>query len=229
MSLTGPMVAAASGTAKQLVILCHGYGSDGNDLIALAPFWRQALPDADFVAPNAPERCGGNPMGYQWFPITRLDPAEIAAGVSGAAPILEAFIFEQLAARGLSASQLALVGFSQGTMMALHVGLRLAVPPACIAGFSGALAVPERLPAEIRCRPPVLMVHGEVDDMLPVTRMYMAVQALGAADVPVQWHVSPGLGHSIDQTGLELGGRFIADAFAGRFTKGVTPQGFPAP
>jgi phospholipase/carboxylesterase len=216
MSLTGPKVAAASGKTKQLVILCHGYGSDGNDLIALAPFWQQILPDADFIAPNAPQRCDGNPMGYQWFPISRLDPAEIAAGVSGAAPVLEAFISTQLAERGLDASQLALVGFSQGTMMALHVGLRMAAPPACIAGFSGALAMPERLPQEIRSRPPVLMVHGEVDDMLPVTRMYMAVQALGAADVPVQWHVSPGLGHSIDQTGLELGGRFIADAFAGR-------------
>lgn len=216
MSLTGPMVAAASGKAKQLVILCHGYGSDGNDLIALAPFWQPLLPDADFISPNAPQRCDGNPMGYQWFPISRLDPAEIAAGVSAAAPVLEAFIAEQLASRGLDASRLALVGFSQGTMMALHVGLRMAVPPACIAGFSGALAMPERLPDEIRGRPPVLMVHGELDDMLPVTRMYMAVQALGAAEVPVEWHVSPGLGHSIDQTGLELGGRFIADAFAGR-------------
>ena len=216
MSLTGPMVAAASGKAKQLVVLCHGYGSDGNDLIALAPFWQPLLPDADFISPNAPQRCDGNPMGYQWFPISRLDPAEIAAGVSAAAPVLEAFIAEQLASRGLDASRLALVGFSQGTMMALHVGLRMAVPPACIAGFSGALAMPERLPDEIRGRPPVLMVHGELDDMLPVTRMYIAVQALGAADVPVVWHVSPGLGHSIDQTGLELGGRFIADAFAGR-------------
>ena len=216
MSLTGPMVAAASGRAMQLVVLCHGYGSDGNDLIALAPFWQQLLPDADFVSPNAPQRCDGNPMGYQWFPITRLDPAEIAAGVSGAAPVLAAFISGQLAARGLDASRLALVGFSQGTMMALHVGLRMAAPPACIVGFSGALAMPERLPDEIRGRPPVLLVHGELDDMLPVSRMYMAVQALGATQVPVQWHVSPGLGHSIDQTGLELGGRFIADAFAGR-------------
>ncbi|MFN4354239.1 alpha/beta hydrolase [Parvibaculum sp.] len=216
MSLTGPMVAAASGKAKQLVILCHGYGSDGNDLIALAPFWQALLPDADFIAPNAPERCDGSPMGYQWFPITRLDPSEIAAGVSGASTVLEAFISGQLAARGLDASQLALVGFSQGTMMALHVGLRMGMPPACIVGFSGALAMPERLPQDIRCRPPVLLVHGEVDDMLPVTRMYMAVRALGAAEVPVEWHVSPGLGHSIDQTGLELGGRFISDAFAGR-------------
>jgi phospholipase/carboxylesterase len=220
MPLTGPSVAAASGTTKQLVILCHGYGSDGNDLIALAPYWAPLLPDADFIAPNAPQRCDGNPMGYQWFPITRLDPAEIALGVARAAPVLEQFIETQLQQRGLDGSKLALVGFSQGTMMSLHVGLRRHVGPACIVGYSGALAVPEMLAGEITCRPPVMMIHGDADDMLPVSRMHQAVQALGAAEVPVQWHVSPGLGHSIDQKGLELGGRFIADAFAGRATQG---------
>jgi phospholipase/carboxylesterase len=220
MALTGPSVAAASGTTKQLVILCHGYGSDGNDLIALAPYWAPLLPDADFIAPNAPQRCDGNPMGYQWFPITRLDPAEIALGVARAAPVLEQFIETQLQQRGLDGSKLALVGFSQGTMMSLHVGLRRHVGPACIVGYSGALAVPEMLAGEITCRPPVMMIHGDADDMLPVSRMHQAVQALGAAEVPVQWHVSPGLGHSIDQKGLELGGRFIADAFAGRATQG---------
>lgn len=216
MTLTGPSVAAASGTARQLVVLCHGYGSDGNDLIALAPYWQRLLPDAAFIAPNAPQPCDGNPMGHQWFPIMRLDPAEIARGVGAAAPVLDRFIDEQLKLRGLGSSQLALVGFSQGTMMALHVGLRRAVAPACILGYSGALAMPERLPLEIVCRPPILMIHGDMDDMLPVSRMHEAVQALGEAGVPVQWHVSPGLGHGIDQTGLELGGRFISDAFAGR-------------
>lgn len=220
MPLTGPSVAAASGTTKQLVILCHGYGSDGNDLIALAPHWAQILPDADFIAPNAPQRCDGNPMGYQWFPITRLDPTEIALGVARAAPVLEQFIEAQLQQRGLDGTKLALVGFSQGTMMALHVGLRRRVEPACIVGYSGALAVPEMLAEEITCRAPVMMIHGDADDMLPVSRMHQAVQALGAVEVPVQWHVSPGLGHGIDQTGLELGGRFIADAFAGRGMRG---------
>ena len=218
MMLTGPSVAAKSGTTRQLVILCHGYGSDGNDLIALAPYWQQIMPDAAFIAPNAPEPCDGNPMGYQWFPITRLDPVEIARGVEAAAPVLERFIEEQLRLRGLDGSQLALVGFSQGTMMALHVGLRRAVPPACIVGYSGALALPERLAGEISGKPPILMIHGDADDMLPVSRMHSAVQALGEAGLSVQWHVSPQLGHGIDQTGLELGGRFIADAFAGRLT-----------
>ena len=221
MTLTGPSVAAASGTAKQLVILCHGYGSDGNDLISLAPHWQRLLPDTAFIAPNAPERCVGNPMGYQWFPITRLDPSEIARGVTAAAPLLDRFIDEQLKLRGLDSSQLALVGFSQGTMMALHAGLRRTVAPACIIGYSGALAVPERLGAEVTCRPPILMIHGDADDMLPVSRMHQAVQALGEAGLPVQWHVSEGLGHGIDPTGLELGGRFIADAFAGRLQGAV--------
>ena len=216
MTLTGPSVAPASGTAKQLVVLCHGYGSDGNDLISLAPYWQRLLPDAAFIAPNAPQRCDGNPMGYQWFPITRLDPEEIAQGVATAAPLLDRFIDEQLTLRGLEGTQLALVGFSQGTMMALHVGLRRASAPACIVGYSGALAVPERLVPEMSCRPPILMVHGDADDMLPVSRMHQAVQALGEAGLGVQWHVSPGLGHGIDQAGLDLGGRFISDAFTGR-------------
>ena len=221
MALTGPSVAPASGTAKQLVVLCHGYGSDGNDLISLAPYWQRLLPDAAFIAPNAPQRCDGNPMGYQWFPISRLDPSEIALGVSSAAPVLDRFIDEQLKLRGLDGSQLALTGFSQGTMMSLHVGLRRAVAPACIVGYSGALAVPERLADEMACRPPVLMIHGDADDMLPVSRMHQAVQTLGEAGLPVQWYVSPGLGHGIDQTGLDLGGRFIADAFAGRLGSAV--------
>lgn len=216
MTLSGPGVAAASGRTKQLVILCHGYGSDGDDLISLAPYWQRLMPDAAFVAPNAPARCDGNPMGYQWFPISRLDPSEIERGVDAAAPLLDRFIDDQLKLRGLDGSQLALVGFSQGTMMALHVGLRREIAPAGILGYSGALAAPERLAADLRCRPPVLMVHGDIDDMLPVSRMHQAVQALGEAGLSVQWHVSRGLGHSIDQTGLDLGGRFLADAFAGR-------------
>ena len=214
MDLAGPVVPAASGHTKQLVILNHGYGSDGNDLIALAPYWQRLMPDATFIAPNAPQRCDGNPMGYQWFPITRLDPIEIERGVRSAAPILGAFIDAQLARHDVPPSRLALVGFSQGTMMSLHVGLRRAVPPACIVGYSGALAAPEKLAEEMTSQPPVLMLHGAMDDMLPVSRMHDAVEQMGKAGISVQWHVSPQLGHSIDQQGLELGGRFIASCFA---------------
>jgi phospholipase/carboxylesterase len=214
--ISGPSVPAASGVARQLVILCHGYGADGNDLIGLAPYWQKLLPDAAFVAPNAPERCDAG-FGYQWFPISRLDPAELMRGVEGAAPVLNGFIDEQLALHGLDESRLALVGFSQGTIMSLHVGLRRPQPPAAIVGYSGAMAGPERLRAEIRARPPVLMVHGDADEMLPVSRMHQAVQALAEAEVAVQWHVSHGVGHGIDPEGLEIGGRFLRDAFAGVF------------
>lgn len=212
--ITGPSIPAASGRTRQLVILAHGYGADGNDLIGLAPHWQALLPDAAFVSPNAPERCDAG-FGYQWFAISRLDPAELLRGVMGAAPILDAFIDEQLAAHGLDESGLALVGFSQGTIMSLHVGLRRARPLAAIIGYSGALAAPERLKTELKSRPPVLMVHGDADQMLPVSRMHEAVRALADAGIGVQWHVSPGLGHGIDPQGLDLGGRFLRDAFAG--------------
>lgn len=212
--ISGPSMAAASGKAGELVILCHGYGADGNDLIGLAPHWQRMLPNADFISPNAPQRCDAG-FGFQWFPISRLDPAELMRGVESAAPILNEFIDEELARRGLDGGKLALVGFSQGTMMALQVGLRRATPPAAIVGYSGALAGGDRLKGELKGRPPVLMVHGDADDMLPVSRMHDAVRQLGDAGVSVQWHVSPGVGHGIDPEGLELGGRFLRDAFAG--------------
>ena len=142
--IAGPAVMAASGKARQLVVLCHGYGADGNDLIGLAPHWQRLLPDADFVSPHAPQRCDAG-FGYQWFPIARLDPAELMRGVESAAPVLDDFIDEELSRRGLDESRLALVGFSQGTMMSLHVGLRRPRPPAAIIGYSGALAGGDRL------------------------------------------------------------------------------------
>ena len=214
--LDGPRVPAASGKAEQLVILSHGYGADGQDLIGLAPHWQRYLPTAAFVAPNAPERCEMQPMGYQWFPITGLNPAALLAGVESAAPALDAFIDQELDRHGLTDSQLALVGFSQGTMMSLHVGLRREKSPACIIGYSGTLAGPELLKQEMTVKPPVLLVHGDADEMIPAQATIMAAQALGDAGLSAQWHVVPGLGHGIDPSGLDLGGRFLAEAFAGR-------------
>ena len=220
--IDGPRLTPASGQkAKQLVILCHGYGSDGNDLIGLAPHWQGLLPDAAFVSPNAPERCEMSPMGYQWFGIGNFNEAERLAGARRAAPILNAFIDQELANLGLTDRELALVGFSQGTLMSLHVGLRRAVSPAAIVGFSGALAGVDQLVDEITARPQVLLVHGDQDEMIKVAALHRATGALGALKVPVQWHVSPGLGHSIDAMGLKLGGEFLRDAFAGK----VAPAG----
>jgi phospholipase/carboxylesterase len=223
--LNGPRLPAAAGKADRLVIFCHGYGADGNDLIGLGRHWQRLLPTAAFASPHAPERCAMSPMGYQWFGITRMQPEEMLRGVERAAPILNVFIDAELARLGLDGSRLALVGFSQGTMMSLHVGLRRAASPVAIVGFSGALPGPERLPAEIVSRPPVLLVHGDADDMIPVQALHIAANGLGAAGVSVRWHVSRGVGHGIAPDGLELAGRFLADAFAGKLA--TRPEAAP--
>ncbi len=215
--LSGPRLAAKSGKADRLIVLCHGYGADGNDLIGLAPHWQPILPAAAFVAPNGPERCDMSPMGYQWFPISRMDPEELGKGIESAAPLLEEFIDEELERHGLAPNQLALVGFSQGTMLSLHVGLRRKIAPAAIVGFSGTLALPERL-SEITVRPPILLIHGDRDDMIPPSMLFSSASALGAAELTVQWHVSNGIGHSIGPDGLSIAGKFLLDAFQGRLT-----------
>jgi len=214
--LDGPRVPPKDGAkADRLVIFVHGYGANGDDLIGLAPYFQKVMPTAAFASPNAPERVPGQPFGYQWFGITRLDPQLMAAGADGAAPILNAFIDEELARLGLDGTKLALVGFSQGTMMSLHVGLRRAVQPAAILGYSGALVAPERLAAEMTVRPPIALIHGDSDPMVPVTRLQEAVNTIGATGLPVRWHVSRGVGHSIDPEGLHLGVGFLKDAFEG--------------
>ena len=151
-ALSGPRLEPLKGPASHLVVLCHGYGADGNDLIELAPHWQRLLPGAAFVAPHAPEPCPG--AGHQWFPISRIDPHEMHKGVVGAAGALEAFLEAELVRLALSPDRLALVGFSQGTMMALHVGLNGAVRPAAIVGFSGLLTGPAPQPKEIRWTTP---------------------------------------------------------------------------
>jgi phospholipase/carboxylesterase len=196
-----------------LVVLCHGYGADGNDLIGLAPHWQRLLPTCAFVAPNAPEPCAGAPGAYQWFPISRLDPDEIKRGVESAAGLLNDFLDAELARLELPHDRLALVGFSQGTMMSLQVGLRRVVKPACIVGFSGTLA--GEAPKAGEDTPPVLLIHGDADPMIPVQALFASAATLGASGTSVQWHVSPRLGHSIDETGLAMGGNFISMAFRG--------------
>jgi phospholipase/carboxylesterase len=213
--LDGPRLEPRAGTARKLVVLLHGYGADGKDLIEIGRAWQQYLPDAAFVSPHAPEPCAGAPMGRQWFPLTFRDPDERWRGVNAAAPILNRFLDAELARRKLPDSALALVGFSQGTMMALHVGLRRAAAPAGIVGYSGLFvmpnnAEPEAVAPEIKSRPPVLLVHGDRDELIPVQALFHATQALAALDVPAEWHISPGIGHGIDQEGLRHGGEFLA-------------------
>ncbi|MDP6567979.1 MAG: prolyl oligopeptidase family serine peptidase [Alphaproteobacteria bacterium] len=214
-AIDGPRQPPAGGGApEQLVILLHGLGADGDDLIALAPYFARVLPGAYFVAPHAPEPCDMAPVGYQWFAISDFGPAGRLAGVQGAAPVLDAFIDRELARHGLAEDQLVLVGFSQGTMMALHVALRRQREVAGILGYSGLLAGPELLADEARVRPPILLVHGDGDDLLPVQHLFEAVDGLGRAGMTAEWHVSQGAGHTIAQDGLELGMAFLARVLA---------------
>jgi phospholipase/carboxylesterase len=214
-SLTGPVHKPAQGGApKKLVVLLHGLGADGNDLIGLAPYWAQLLPDAEFVAPDAPFPCDMAPYGRQWFSFETRTPEAILAGVRAAAPILDGFLDEALRARGLDDSRLALVGFSQGTMMALFVGLRRARAAAAILGFSGRLLAPELLAGELRSRPPVLLVHGDSDPVVPFESLALAAAGLAAVGVAAEQLVRPGMGHAIDEEGLRRGGAFLRDSLA---------------
>jgi phospholipase/carboxylesterase len=216
-NITGPRLPPARGKATHLVVLCHGYGADGNDLIGLAPHWQRLLPTIAFVAPNAPEPCAAGGPGYQWFGISRLEPSEMARGVEQAAPVLENFLDAELARLELPPERLALVGFSQGTMMSLHVGLRRAVKPAVIVGYSGMLAgAPPQLGADT---PPILLVHGDADPMIPAAALFASVATLGRAGAAVQWHIAPGVGHSIDETGLVMGGEFLAMGLRGTLAR----------
>jgi phospholipase/carboxylesterase len=210
--LTGPSL-APKGPAKQLVILLHGIGADGNDLIGLAPFYQALLPDALFVAPNAPLPFDMAPFGYQWFSIQDMQASTRLNGVRQAAPALDAFIDTELARLGLNENRLVLIGFSQGAMMALHVGLRRAEASAGIISHSGMLVGESRLAGEIRSRPPVLLTHGAFDEVLPVQALPIAEGTLRAAGVPVEAHVMPNLGHGIDEATIRLDLRFLGEVF----------------
>jgi phospholipase/carboxylesterase len=217
-ALDGPRLAPrAQGPARQLVVFLHGYGADGNDLIEIGRAWQPLLPNAAFVSPHAPEPCAEAPVGKQWFSLTFRDPQERWRGVNAAAPGLDRFLDVELARHRLGESALALVGFSQGTMLALHVGLRRRTAPAAIVGYSGLLVLPpggtDAVAAEIPGRPPVLLVHGDLDDLIPAQALFQAAQGLAALGIPVQWHLSTGLGHGIDAEALRHGGEFLAQHF----------------
>jgi len=215
MDLKGPRLGRPAGEADALIILLHGLGADGNDLIGLAPHFAQALPGAAFVSPHAPYPCDMAPFGRQWFSFQVHDPAAVLNGVRAAAVHLNAFIDKELETFALAEDRLALVGFSQGTMMALHVGLRRARPCAAVIGYSGGLIAPELLPAEIASRPPVLLVHGEADEVIDFDAMAAAQAALKANEVAVRTIARAGLGHAIDEVGLAAGTAMLRDSLGG--------------
>ena len=212
--VNGASLQSLSGTAaKQIVLLLHGFGSSGSDMIALAPAWQQSLPEALFLAPHAPQRSGLG-AGYQWWGLSEITPQALAAGAAQAAPAIDAFIDRKLKQYGLSEAELALVGFSQGTMAALHVGLRRPRPLAAIVGYSGMLTSAAELRHAQITRPPVLLVHGSHDPVIPVAALHSAESALKHLGVGVSTHISAGVGHSVDPIGLRLGRDFVARAWS---------------
>ena len=195
---------AASGRAKSLVVFLHGYGANGADLLDIGDVLAPHLPDTAFAAPDAADRIPGAPSGYQWFPIPRFDgssEAQAAAGLLRSAQDLNAFLDQRLAHEGLGPEALALVGFSQGAMMSLELAPRRAVAPAAVVAISGRLIQPERLAAEATAKPPILIMHGDQDQVVDFDEMALAANALAAAGFDVFGHVMKGMGHGISQDG----------------------------
>ena len=212
-TLSGPSAPAKSGTTKSLVVLLHGYGADGNDLFGLAGPLSDHLPDTAFRAPNAPQRSTMNPMGYQWFPIPWLDGStdeQRDQGFAEAQEKLNAYLDAAMAEEGVTPEQTALIGFSQGTMMSLYVAPRRSAQIAGIVGFSGRLIPGDDL-ADVPSKPPVLLVHGDMDEMINVSEMSTAETALRAAGFNVNSHISRGIGHGIAPDGLTLGLQFLLE------------------
>jgi phospholipase/carboxylesterase len=211
--LSGPMLPPASGGApKQAVVLLHGYGSDGNDLIGLAPHWQSVLPDAVFISPNAPEACRHLASGFQWFDVSfegdRLARRQI--GVAQARPVLVEFLEDLWSQSGIAPESTILAGFSQGAMMALHVGLSLDRPLMGIIAFSGAFLPPEGFGTAPLARTPVCLVHGDMDDVVDPEHSADADVALRLAGYEVSYHVSEGVAHGIAPDGLAFATEFIA-------------------
>lgn len=213
-TLSGPEFGPASGgKPKQLVILCHGLGADGNDLIGLAPHYAKVLPNAIFVSPNAPFQCDMSPFGYQWFSLQERTEEAMLAGAQKAQPILDAFIDQQLAKYKLTERNLALVGFSQGTMVSIFTVPRRKIPVAGVVAYSGRLIGKDLMSQEIRCNPPMVMINGDQDELVPVTLQPAAVDTLRALGVKIEGHIRPGLGHSIDDVGIKIAQDFLSALF----------------
>lgn len=215
--LGGPRYGPLKGGAPDaLVVLVHGFGADGNDLIDLAALWAEAVPGALFVAPHAPEPCEGIPFGRQWFPLWDRSSAQLGAGVQAAAAALGRFVRAEAASLALPPRRVALMGFSQGAMTVLEAGLRGAVlDPACVLAYSGGMIGADGLAGALAARPAVLIVHGEADEVVPVAASRVAETALREAGVAVHALFPPTLGHGLDDAGLMAGARLLVECLGG--------------
>ncbi len=203
----------SGGAPKQIILLLHGLGSNGQDLISLAPYWADALPDAIFLSPDAPFPCDMAPVGYQWFSLQSRDPQDLLREVKGTEPILNSYIDVLLNEFSLSSENLALVGFSQGTMMSLYCAPRREDRLAGVLGYSGGLIGGEELSGPNIQKMPICLIHGEADEVVPVEAYHAAKQTLEQHGFPVSGHTTPGLPHSIDEKGIEAGADFLSKIF----------------
>ena len=214
-TLSGPEFGPTSGEEiEQLVIFCHGLGANGNDLISLAPYYANVLPKAKFIAPNAPFQCDMAPFGYQWFSLKEHTEASMLSGVQMAKPILDTFIDQQLSIYNLAEEDLVLIGFSQGTMMSLFTAPRREKPVAGVIGYSGRLIGRNLLADEFRCRPPIILINGDKDELVPVDVQSIAIETFEEIGVNIEGHIRPGLGHSIDEVGIEIAQDFLRNIFS---------------
>lgn len=210
--IKGPGLLPLSGAkAKKLVVLLHGYGSNGEDLLSLAPYWSKAMPDAEFLAPNGPEVWEAYASGYQWFSLKEFTSSYVRRGLTAVRPILKNYLLEALTERNLTPRDLAVVGFSQGGMVALEMMFALQNLRGIICysgGFYPSLETPLREP-----HPQVLLVHGDADTVVPYVYFQEARGQLEKLGVHPQTLTCSGLGHSIDKEGIKVGGEFLTHLF----------------
>ena len=210
MKLSGPLIQPRSGApATEAIILLHGYGADGSDLIGLGQHWGALLPDAMFVAPNAPTPCAGNPFGFEWFPLDAERATARIDGVRQAAPILRGFLTDLWTQTGILPARTVLAGFSQGAMMALHVGTALDEALGGIVAFSGGFVPADGFAEGRFARPPVALIHGELDQVVDPELSRRAATELAAAGFEAALHISPDTAHGIAPDGLDFATGFL--------------------
>ncbi|MDA7764060.1 MAG: alpha/beta hydrolase [Candidatus Pelagibacterales bacterium] len=209
--ISGPIIEPSSGNSpKQMIIFVHGYGADGNDLIGLANYFQSTLPEAIFLSPHAPEACSMNPSGYQWFDLTSTDPAVLWSKILVAADHLNEFIDSKLLEYNIAEENLALIGFSQGTMMSLHVSLRRKNTMAAVLGYSGRLIGADLLKDDLISKPSIYLIHGDQDPMVPYQESLTAEKVLKEYSIDIKTHISEHTQHSIAEDGLRIGVDFLA-------------------